>query len=296
MMNRIGQIAATAATIASSSIATQVKQQIDNSALNPSPSKSNDSPRHVRNDGARRALLSRMLASPQSIDTPERQRLAAAIDFFSAKPNITPTDMAVYNKAIEHDNNCLPDVIAAENSRTPGLNLKYAGTIDELKNIISQMGDENVRIVMRQPLPYQHHHYIAADIAKVDGKTSVVIVDSLEQDNQQSAWAVHLLNKSLPKDVAVTYLMTDQEKAWVGCHIFALSFASKMKDFQNELADVHAMNIRDAEDRSLPVGKEISGMHLLPGHFFKHAQSSKVVGNAIANRGENPIVNKKIRR
>jgi len=79
----------------------------------------------------------------------------------------------------------------------------------------------------------------------------------------------------------------DQQKAWIGCHIFSLSYALKMHKCQDSLDNLHAENFKSF----LPWNgqsevEERDDRATLPTVFYKHAQSAKTIGSVIAARGE----------
>jgi hypothetical protein len=112
----------------------------------------------------------------------------------------------------------------------------------------------------------------------------------LDASDDRSGLAIQLLNERLDSNTRVLYLTTGQEKAWVGCDIFSLSFALKMHKFPDAMDRIHQINEQRSELK-VETRDGADAAQLLPLHFYKHAQSSRLIDDVLAARGENPPVN-----
>lgn len=187
----------------------------------------------------------------------------------------------------------LPAIVAAENARTPNLNLTLLSPNEDFASWLKAKRPANARVIF--PMPGNEAHYVAADVRRNGGKTSVIVIEPLSlkdatQDLQDSTrqkyerQSLPLLKKTLKSDVTLSVLAVDTQKSTNDCGIFALSAASKLADNAPMLDALHEQNLGKkpiktalGQDAELLAGKGkvrvLDGKGVLPPAFVKHSQS-----------------------
>lgn len=242
--------------------------------------------------GAQAVSLAAIQAEGPSITSPSRRQ---AIDLMTQvkarfeallRLNWAPDQV---DKAF--DIAVMPVVVAAENARNPDLRLTFLESPDELKDwlALEAPGGERRRAVFN--LPGFEEHSMVADVRRVDGRTSVLLVEPLDPNNDLATKydtavlpAFRSLNL-LPRRAVLSALALGTQKSDTGCRIFALSFASKLAGLKAEVDLIHEQNQAGAP-LSTSIGfplqkwagtrdrRMFSGTALMPQPFMKHAQSS----------------------
>lgn len=130
-------------------------------------------------------------------------------------------------------------MINAENQRNPGFNLAY---LDGGMPSISGLDFANVeQALIRLSAPSDH--LVCANIRDFDGQKSIILFDSLTEHGAMG-YAEEDFQQTLPRDAKVAIFCMDQQKSPSGCHIFALSNASKLADMSRSMDRLHQVNIR----------------------------------------------------
>lgn len=241
---------------------------------------------------ARAALPSAVPAPPAHDGSPVRTdalaRLSQIRDRFVAllQGNWSPGKM---DKAF--DAAMMPTLVAAENARHPALRLTLIDDHAQLKAWFRADMEEGVRRRALFSLPGFEDHFVVADARRKDGRTSVLVADSLDP----KADVVHMydtsvltaLRRLLPVRVTLSMLALGAQQSDTGCRIFSLSFASKLADDKDEIERLHDQNLPGA---ALQIGifpalsragtrqaRLFEGVSLIPQPFMKHAQSSTAI-------------------
>jgi YopJ family protease len=232
-------------------------------------------------------------AHGQNADIATAKRLQEILEFFETHNDTKK--YPEYQHRINYENEALPSIVGAENERNLGLNLHIVKTCDELNQLITASQADRMRVIMHQPtdIPY-NNHIVAVDIKKQAQKSSLIVLDSMGS-GKESKNAAEIFNKELAVSSTVLYITTNQEMAWTGCHIFAVSFALKMQDHRQLFDRIHddQLNRVDAERVTAINGPGLTKDLVLPPSFYKHAQSSRTIGECIKPNRKAPVVNKK---
>lgn len=259
--------------------------------------------------GAQAVSLAAIQAEGPSITSPSRRQ---AIDLMTQvkarfeallRLNWAPDQV---DKAF--DIAVMPVVVAAENARNPDLRLTFLESPDELKDwlALEAPGGERRRAVFN--LPGFEEHSMVADVRRVDGRTSVLLVEPLDPNNDLATKydtavlpAFRSLNL-LPRRAVLSALALGTQKSDTGCRIFALSFASKLAGLKAEVDLIHEQNQAGAP-LSTSIGfplqkwagtrdrRMFSGTALMPQPFMKHAQSSDTLKDWHAAHPKVPLDN-----
>ena len=137
--------------------------------------------------------------------------------------------------------------VKAENARKPGLNLHNFDSFSSFAYALERGKLENGRAIF--PLPSKGlRHAVAADIRTIDGKISMLVLESLGMKNVQSKYSEDLVSeilKELPENAKLAVLAVDAQKSLNGCRIFALSAASKLAKEPELFNEIHEANASD---------------------------------------------------
>jgi hypothetical protein len=215
-------------------------------------------------------------------------RLTQIRDRFAAllKNNWSPDKM---DKAFEAA--MMPTLVAAENARNPKLQLTLPDDHAQLKAWFRADGDEGARRRALFSLPGFEDHFVVADARRKDGRTSVLVADSLDPNadvvQTYEASVLTALRRLLPARVTLSMLALGTQQSHMGCRIFSLSFASKLAGDKDEIEKLHDQNVPGA---ALQIGtfparnrggtrqaRLFEGVSLIPQPFMKHAQSSTAI-------------------
>lgn len=241
---------------------------------------------------ARATLPSAVSAAPTHDGSPARtdalSRLSQIRDRFVAllQGNWSPGKM---DKAF--DAAMMPTLVAAENARHPDLQLTLLDDHAQLKAWFRADGDEGARRRALFSLPGFENHFVVADARRKDGRTSVLVADSLDPNSDEvrkyEASVLTALRRLLPARVALSMLALGAQQSDMGCRIFSLSFASKLAGDKDEIEKLHDQNLPGA---ALQIGefparnrfgtrqaRLFEGVSLIPQPFMKHAQSSTAI-------------------
>ncbi len=208
-----------------------------------------------------------------------RFQMLSQENYSTARPE-EPYDMAI-----------LPALAAAENARNPGLNLNVLKPGPRcLADFLMHTKEPNPRVVL--PLGPGNFHFIAADIQRINGRTSVIAVEPLGMDpGYTDYWKdnyLPALKAQLGRDVQLTVLSLSTQISDSNCMMYSLTHALKMQDHAAMFKALHQQNLSGAPlktstgsnahepltDENLRV---VDGTGVLPPEFFKHAQSRRTV-------------------
>lgn len=196
----------------------------------------------------------------------------------------------------DFDNAMLPTVIAAENARTPTLQLVSLSDPSRLKAWLDdeQFPPEGKRALLPLPLPGGLVHIVVADARRNENRTSLFIIDPLTPNaGRAEAFGDVLLpalRASISGDTTLTMLMLGTQKARVGCRIFALSAASKLAAQKEKFDALHEQNVSgqplttsQGGDARKWAGDErirlVGGEGIVTPAFMKHSQSRSTLRN-----------------
>ena len=189
---------------------------------------------------------------------------------------------------IEFDKLVLPFAVAAENARTPGLNLTLLAKSGDLKGWLADAAcpAEGKRAIFQLPVPGEH--VVAVDVRRRDGRTSMLLIEPPTADNDHvegfDSYLLPALEKLIPLGTTLTMLALGTQKANSGCHVFALSAASKLADQRVALDVLHDRNL-NGQPLKTQLGRNagqlagnnrirlLDGTGVLPAGFVKHSQS-----------------------
>ncbi|WP_157288393.1 YopJ family acetyltransferase [Uliginosibacterium gangwonense] len=191
-----------------------------------------------------------------------------------------------YDEAVFHV------LVAAENARSPTMNLQLLDSGDDLASWLQRERTKTARVisVMRGLEP----HVVTADIRRIDGKTSVVVIEPLgmsgDTRRKYEQEALPSLRSTLPSDVTMSILSLNIQKSTNDCRIFALSAASKLDDYPDLILKHHQKNIKGKSLKTANGHKAgvlagsgnvrvIDGVGVVPPVFAKHTQSRKTLDN-----------------
>jgi hypothetical protein len=180
----------------------------------------------------------------------------------------------------------MPTLVAAENARKPGLTLLETAT--DFRHWLRKFcPSDGKRAIL--PLPGYEKHVVVADVRRVAGETSVLLIDSstpndYPSDNYQQN-ILPGLRACLPPRTALMVIALDTQKALMGCRIFSLTAASKLADQKSKIDEIHLQNL---SGESLKTGLDddarqvvqqdhvrvFDGAGILPAGFYKHSQSA----------------------
>lgn len=241
---------------------------------------------------ARAALPSAVSAAPAHDGSPVRtealSRLSQIRDRFAAllQGNWSPGKMdKVFDAAM------MPTLVAAENARRPGLQLTLIDDHAQLKAWLRADVEEGTRRRALFCLPGFEDHFVAADVRWKDGRTSVLVADSLDPSadvvQTYEASVLTALRRLLPARATASMLALAAQQSDMGCRIFSLSFASKLAGDKDDIDKLHDQNLPGA---SLQIGtfpalsrgggrqaRLFEGASLIPQPFMKHAQSRTAI-------------------
>lgn len=229
----------------------------------------------------------------QTAPVAETRVLSEALEFFAKHPSaLLPDEGEIRDRAVELDNALLPKLASAENLRLPDLKLRIARSAEEFGELVNQAFEGRTRVVLRAPmvpgLGDWFTHYLAAEIYKGNGSTSVVIIDS-SAHGERTDWVITLLNQLLPEGTKGIYIPTGQQKSAVGCCIFSISFALKMHRFKSHMDSLHLDMREDEYEEGWKIVTILDARASLPADFFKHAQSF-VLSREVAAAHEREIM------
>lgn len=190
----------------------------------------------------------------------------------------------------------LPIAVKAENARKPGLNLHNFDSFEAFTGALKRGDLQNGRAIL--PVFDESPHVVAADVRTIDGKISILVLESLtlKRDNILSSYirsSAPRMSAELPENAELSILSIDAQKAANGCRMFALSAASTLaKEFQfldafhedNLSGQLDAFHISESEIKkrlkdtpldktSYPNVRVIDAHRLVPASFLKHIQS-----------------------
>ncbi len=240
----------------------------------------------------RAALPSAVPAAPAHDGSPVRTdalaRLGQIRDRFVAllQANWSPGKMdKVFDAAM------MPTLVAAENARHPDLKLTLIDDHAQLKAWFRADGEEGARRRALFSLPGFEEHFVVADARRKDGRSSVLVADSLDPNadvvQTYEASVLTALRRLLPARATLSMLALGAQQSDMGCRIFSLSFASKLAADKTEIDKLHDQNLPGA---ALQMGtfptwsrggsrqaRLFEGVGLMPQPFMKHAQSRSAI-------------------
>jgi hypothetical protein len=200
---------------------------------------------------ARATLPSAVPAAPAHDGSPVRTdalaRLSQIRDRFVAllQGNWSPGKM---DKAF--DAAMMPTLVAAENARHPDLKLTLIDDHAQLKAWFRADADEGTRRRALFSLPGFEDHFVVADARRKDGRSSVLVADSLDPNADvvltYETSVLTALRRLLPARVTLSMLALGAQQSDMGCRIFSLSFASKLADDKDEIEKLHDQNLPGA--------------------------------------------------
>ncbi|HEX7912986.1 MAG TPA: YopJ family acetyltransferase [Paraburkholderia sp.] len=213
----------------------------------------------------------------------------------------------------KYDAAILPAIVAAENARSPALSLTLLSPKEDFASWLKATRPARARVMF--PMPGNDGHYVTADIRRIGGKTSVIVIEPLSlkdnadlKDSTRDKYekrTLPLLKKALKSDVTLSVLTVDTQKSTNDCRVFALSAAAKLTDHASLINSLHQQNLsrqpirtalgQDAEVlASTRKVRVLDGKGILPPAFVKHSQSRTTLNNwlkanppAFANAGIN---------
>ncbi len=177
----------------------------------------------------------------------------------------------------------MPVFTKAERARNPNNTVTYlSGGFEALATHDSQRHRQVLLHIPGNP------HMVAADVKCIDGKLSVIVVDSLKHNSKFAAYGdkrdMTNMAKHLPSGSRIAVLCLDVQKASNGCRIMSLSAASKMTKEAGYFDRIHEANIREGADgiaKLIGAGKVggVDGLDVfdvprkLPSSLLKHMQA-----------------------
>ena len=185
----------------------------------------------------------------------------------------------------------MPTLVAAENARRPGLQLTLIDDHAQLKAWLRADVEEGARRRALFCVPGFENHFVVADVRRKDGRTSVLVPDSLgaggDVVQKYEGSVLTALRRLLPARATLSMLALGAQQSDMGCRIFSLSFASKLAADKDEIDRLHDQNLPGA---ALQIGnfpavnrggsrqaRLFEGVSLMPQPFMKHAQSSTAI-------------------
>ncbi|MEY3201233.1 MAG: hypothetical protein RIR70_783 [Pseudomonadota bacterium] len=178
----------------------------------------------------------------------------------------------------------LPWLIESENTRTPGLGLRYCPNeaawrelIDTLLARAAQGHTSHVRVIQKA-WGWGHHHAFADILAQPGAPLSVIEMEPVDHifstpstlREWLAAWQIdHVINTILPR----------LQKSDNDCVIFCLSLALKAFDSRQAMRAMHARQLAGSLDATRESKQ-------LAASFYKHAQSSSTLMWRLKKRPE----------
>lgn len=193
-----------------------------------------------------------------------------------------------------YDTLLMPVFAKAEHARNPN------NTVTYLNRGFGSLAthDPQLHRQVLLDIPYDPH-MVAADLKIVDGKLSVIVVDSLKHDAKFAPYddrrKMRDMAKGVPSGGRVAVLCIDVQKASSGCRIMSLSAASKMAKEAGYFDRLHEANIREGADgiAELIGTRRVTGNDRLdvfdvprqvPSSLLKHMQARSSFNQWAMNR------------
>ncbi|MDW6004665.1 YopJ family acetyltransferase [Vibrio mangrovi] len=187
------------------------------------------------------------------------------------------------------DTALLPTMIQAEKAHNPENTVIFHDDIfDELGEIDTE---QTRQVLMQTP---QMFHYVAADIREMNGRRSVIILDSLADNPRNSIYdnpevKDSLMSSLFPED-KVAVLCMNMQKSFYECQIFALNATTKMAKHADFMDDLHQLNLQGSDKLAERIGAGnvralrrmvvLDAPQSLPAQFIKHAQTRSSLAQA----------------
>jgi YopJ protease family len=199
------------------------------------------------------------------------------------------------------DKQCLADLVAVENARIPGLNLKVFASAHAFANDLAGKEEANFRAVF----PIINHenvhdvkaglHHVAVDVRKQSGQPATVLVlesTSKEHIGERYKDLANALESHGVSKARVAVLDTHAQASPADCIMFSLHFSMKCRKNAQTFDQLHATL---SEGKSLVAGEHTPsdpssaagpsqtllqsypGRALLPADFYKHAHRASVI-------------------
>ena len=178
----------------------------------------------------------------------------------------------------------LPALAELENTKKPGFDLQVGTNEDAIAKLVSwmQSGKEHGRLihniensvtVSNTTVGLKHAVYL--DYKLVDGKPSVLMIDSYRFDDHCGEFLEFARDlKKFNKDVSVGGIELKAQSSSHGCHVFALNAAKQAYKNPHALDDFHQENVKNTKTK-----RKINAQDRMPANFMKHTQSSHALLN-----------------
>ncbi|KFX30534.1 YOPP/AvrRxv family protein [Ralstonia solanacearum] len=201
---------------------------------------------------------------------------------------------------LDVDRAITPLLIVTENARNPGLNLMplHMDTAEdeEVRTQPPMAGSRHIAEFMASAQPGRYRaliddgsHTRAADIRKDASGTSVIVVDPLRKEKNESAYADYAdnVNSEFGEAAKCAFIPVDIQKSFFDCRTLSLSLALKMQDKDDAFATLHD-TLRNGGDPSHSVSRAerteqlgallvLDGAPLVDARMMKHSQAGSSV-------------------
>jgi YopJ protease family len=204
---------------------------------------------------------------------------------------------------ISKDHEFLPGMVDIANKKHVGLNASVI-SLDQLgqkTNEFIKNGTVSARLIAHNDNSSTGDpaHYVAFDYLMLQGKVSLIGVDSSTSGGAFTALmkSKKLLDQDAPQ-AAFRFLATDLQRSPSDCAMFSLSLAKQMFKERGALQALHEKNLDGSLSGKGAMAALISGKAahaMLPPGLMKHAQSADVLDQYLASRPEvqDTVVNKR---
>ena len=172
----------------------------------------------------------------------------------------------------------LPALAELENTKKPDFDLQVCTNDDAIAKIVwwMQSGKTHGRILYNSEysvtaanMTVNHSHVVYLDYKLVDGKPSVLMVDSYRFDNDCGDFSQFQKDlKRFNPDIAVGGIELKSQSSSFGCPIFALNAAKQIYKNPKALDVFHQVNVKNEGTK-----RKLGGMVPVPAILMKHTQS-----------------------
>ncbi len=201
---------------------------------------------------------------------------------------------------LDVDRAITPLLIVTENARNPGLNLvplhMDTAEDEEVRTQPPMAGSRHIAEFVASARPGRYRaviddgsHTRAADIRKDASGTSVIVVDPLRKERNESAYVDYAdnVNSEFGEEAKCAFIPVDIQKSFFDCRTLSLSLALKMQDKGDAFATLHD-TLRNGGDPSHSVSRAerteqlgallvLDGAPLVDARMMKHSQADSSV-------------------
>ncbi len=203
-------------------------------------------------------------------------------------------------RILDVDRAITPLLIVTENARNPGLNLvplhMDTAEDEEVRTQPPMAGSRHIAEFVASARPGRYRaviddgsHTRAADIRKDASGTSVIVVDPLRKERNESAYVDYAdnVNSEFGEEAKCAFIPVDIQKSFFDCRTLSLSLALKMQDKGDAFATLHD-TLRNGGDPSHSVSRAerteqlgallvLDGAPLVDARMMKHSQARSSV-------------------